>query len=285
MSYVIDNIDTSQLRQGMPVHSGEGRLLGPIEALDADSITVRGQRYELSSIERIESGGVYLTRQVGASADRGAAGRAGGETVEAEGDVRIQVHEERLDVQKRERDRGEVRVRRRVETEQQTVPVELTREEVRVQQVDTADRPATEAETADAFREGTIRVPLRGEEAVAHKETVVTGEVVIDKARTTEQQQVSGTVRRERVEVDEHYDQARAAYRRDLANRPGAPTLEEAEPHFRTGYAAAVDQRHAGKAFEEVEPDLRQAAGAADEDAWERIKREVREGFTRARER
>ena len=92
-------------------------------------------------------------------------------------------------------------------------------------------------------------------------------------------------MRRERVEVDEHYDQARAAYQRDLATRPDAPTPEEAEPLFRTGYAAARDERYAGKAFEEVEPDLRAGAGAADEGTWERLKREVREGFDRARER
>jgi hypothetical protein len=92
-------------------------------------------------------------------------------------------------------------------------------------------------------------------------------------------------VRRERVEVDEDYDRARAAYQERLAVRPGAPELEEAEPHFRTGYAAAVDARHAGKTFEEVEPELRDRAGAADESTWERIKREVREGFAGARER
>ena len=193
--------------------------------------------------------------------------------------------EERLEVGKREVERGEVQVRTTVEREQQTVPVELTREEVRVEQRDVQDRPASEADLQGAFQEGTIRVPVRGEEAVARKETVVTGEVVIDKTRTTETEQVTDTVRRERVEVDEHYDQARAAYQQQLATRPGAPKPEEAEPYFRTGYAAAIDERYAGKTFEEVEPELRQRAGAADESTWEKIKREVREGFTGARER
>jgi uncharacterized protein (TIGR02271 family) len=282
---VRNTIDPKQLRRGMPVQSGENQTLGTIEATDADSITVKGQRYELSSVERIEGDRVYLTRQVGASADRGTTARPPDETVAADGDVRVPVREERLEVRTRERQTGEVRVNTTVVSEQQTVPVELTREEVRVEQTDTADRPATEAELAGAFQEGTVRVPVRGEEAIAHKETVVTGEVVIDKTRTTETERVTDTVRRERVEVDEHYDQARAAYQRDLAARPDAPTPEEAEPLFRTGYAAARDERYAGKAFEEVEPELRQTAGAADEGAWERLKREVREGFTRARER
>ena len=188
-------------------------------------------------------------------------------------------------MEKQARQTGEVRVNRTVTSEQQTVPVELTREEVHVEQRDVADRPATEAELAGAFQEGTLRVPVRGEEAVARKETVVTGEVVVDKTRTTETEQVTDTVRREHVEVDEDYDRARAAYQQDLAKRPGAPKLEEAEPLFRTGYGAAIDKRYAGKTFEEVEPELRRTAGAADESAWEQLKREVRAGFTGARER
>jgi uncharacterized protein (TIGR02271 family) len=280
-----NTIDPKQLRRGMPVQSGEGQTLGAIEAADADSITVKGQRYDLSSIERIAGDRVYLTRQVGASADRGATARPQDETVVPDGDIRVQVHEERLEVDTQERQTGEVRVNKTVTSEQQTVPVELMREEVHVEQVDIADRPATEADLAGAFEEGTIRVPVRGEEAVARKATVVTGEVVIDKTRTTETEQITDTVRREHVEVDEHYDQARAAYQQQLATRPGAPTPEEGEPYFRTGYAAAIDKRYAGKTFEEVEPELRRSAGAADEGAWERIKREVREGFTGARER
>jgi len=282
---VRNTIDPKQLRRGMPVQSGEGQTLGTIEATDADSITVEGQRYDLSAIERIAGDRVYLTRQVGASADRGATARPKDETVAPDGDLRVQVHEERLAVDTQERQTGEVRVNTTVTSEQQTVPVELMREEVHVERVDIAARPATEADLAGAFQEGTLRVPVRGEEAVARKETVVTGEVVIDKTRTTETEQISDTVRREHVEVDEDYDRARAAYQQQLATRPGAPKPEEAEPYFRTGYAAARDARYAGKTFEEVEPELRRSAGAADEGAWERIKREVREGFTGARER
>ena len=279
-----NKIDRTQLRRGMPVHSGEGRRLGAIEQTDTNSITVNGQQYEFSSIERIEGGEVYLTRQVGASpeAERVA---AKGTTREAEGEVRVPVREERLEVDKRQADLGEVRIKTTVESEQQTVPVELTREEVHVEQRDVENRPASEADLKDAFQEGTIRVPVRGEEAVARKEAVVTGEVVIDKTKTTRTEQVADTVRRERVEVDENYDRARAAYQQDLTRRPGAPKPEEAEPYFRTGYGAAIDKRYAGKSFDEVEPELRRSAGVADESAWERIKREVRAGFDRARER
>jgi len=277
--------DAKQLREGMQVFSGEGRPLGTIEQTDADSITVKGQQYEFTSIERIEGNRVYLTRQVGATTDSGRV-EARGNVQEAEGTIRVPVREERLEVEKRQAELGEVQVRKTVTSEQQTVPVELMREEVHVEQRDVADRRATEGDLKGAFEEGTIRVPVRGEEAVAHKETVVTGEVVIDKSRTTDTEQISDTIRREQVQVDENYDKARTAYQQAYSKRQPAATrkFEEVEPHFRTGYGSAIDRRNAGKSFEEVEPQLRQSSGAGD-DAWEQIKREVREGFQHARER
>lgn len=114
----------------------------------------------------------------------------------------VPVAEEQLYVTKRQAEVGAVEVRKTVETEQVSVPVELRREEVRVQEVDVADRPLQAGE--DAFQGGTIRVPVRGEEAVVQKEAVITGEVVIDKEQTTERQQVSDTVRKEQVEVQEN---------------------------------------------------------------------------------
>src|SRR5262245_40144656 len=105
-------INRDRLREGMQVYSGEGRPLGPIERLDADSLTVKGQQYHFDSIERFEGDRVVLTRQVGASADRargaagataaGTAGAARGQVVEAdEAQVRVPVREERLEVEKR----------------------------------------------------------------------------------------------------------------------------------------------------------------------------------------
>jgi uncharacterized protein (TIGR02271 family) len=283
--------DRAQLREGLEVFSGEGQRLGRIERLDADSMTVSGQQYAFDAIERIEGDRVSLTRQVGASTDRG---RAAGTTaasrdqvVEAEGQVRVPVREERLEVEKRPTELGAVEVRKTVQSEQQTVPVELEREEVHVEQRDVAARPATEADLSNAFQEGTIRVPVRGEEAVARKEAVVTGEVVIDKTRTTETQQVTDTIRKERVDVDEDYERNRAAYQQAYAGRQQATgdlAYGEAEPHYRFGYGAGLEARRAGRSWEQSEADLRaryRAAGAGD-DAWERIKREVRAGFDRA---
>ena len=291
-----NTIDRAQLREGMGVFSGEGLHLGRIERLDADSLTADGQRYAFAAIDRIEGDRVFLTRQVGATtttdrgrAPAGTAGAAREQVVEAEGQVRVPVREERLEVEKRSAELGAVEIRTTVETEQQTVPVELEREEVHVEQRDIPARPATEADLQDAFEEGTVRVPVRGEEAVARKEAVVTGEVVIDKERTTETQQVTDTLRKERVEVDEGYERHRAAYEQAFAGRKDRPgyAYSEAEPAFRTGYGAGLEARQAGRSWEQAEADLRARSrrDTGGDDAWERLKREVREGFDRARGR
>jgi uncharacterized protein (TIGR02271 family) len=235
--------------------------------------------------------GSHAGRRGGSSSGvaAGAVGAARDQVVEAEGQVRVPVREERLEVETRPTELGAVEIRKTVESEQQTVPVELTREEVHVEQRDVPARPATEADRPGAFEEGTIRVPVRGEEAVARKEAVVTGEVVIDKTRTTETQQVTDTVRRERVEVDEDYERHRAAYERAFAGRKERPgyAYSEAEPAFRTGYGAGLEARTAGRSWEEAEADLRARyrRDTGGDDAWARLQREVREGFDRARGR
>ncbi|CAA9589555.1 MAG: hypothetical protein AVDCRST_MAG88-4602 [uncultured Thermomicrobiales bacterium] len=128
----------------------------------------------------------------------------------AEGEIHVPVAEERLSVAKQGVELGEVELRKTVTQEQVSVPVELMREEITVQQRDIADRPAQAGD--QIFQEGTISVPVRGEEAVVTKEAVVTGEVVIDKERLVEQQTVTDTVRKERVEVDEQtYQTGRGA--------------------------------------------------------------------------
>jgi uncharacterized protein (TIGR02271 family) len=119
-----------------------------------------------------------------------------------EGEIRVPEVEERLEVEKRPVETGEVQVHKTVEEEQQTVPVDLRQEEVHVERRDVAERPIGPGEAAQAFQEGTIRVPVRGEEAVVRKEAVVTGEVAVQKEQTTEREEIADTVRRERVEVD-----------------------------------------------------------------------------------
>ncbi|HET7771703.1 MAG TPA: YsnF/AvaK domain-containing protein [Chloroflexota bacterium] len=125
---------------------------------------------------------------------------------DAKGTIRVPEIEERLDVQKRDVQQGEVRVQKHVEERKETIPVTLEREEVHVERREVAERPIAPGEKVEAFKDETIRVPVRGEEAVVNKEAVVTGEVVVDKDRHTEREQVSDTVRKTHVEVDNTTD-------------------------------------------------------------------------------
>ena len=54
-----------------------------------------------------------------------------------------------------------------------------------------------------AFQEGTIAVPLRGEEVELQTRTRVSEEIEIDKEAVQRTEQVTGTVRREVVDVRE----------------------------------------------------------------------------------
>ena len=205
-----------------------------------------------------------------------------------EDEIRVPVAEERLNVGKREVELGEVEVRKTVETEEQTVPVTLTRDEVNVREVDTTDRPLRAGE--DAFEEGTIRVPVRGEEAVVAKETVVTGEVVIEKDAVAEERRITDTVRKQRVEVDEAYQQARSGFEQAHARTNTGRTFEQAEPHYRAGFTAAHDERYANRQFEDAEPELRRdyesnTTRTGGGDSWEHLRQEIREGWQRARNR
>jgi uncharacterized protein (TIGR02271 family) len=215
---------------------------------------------------------------------------------ETEGQIRVPVAEERLEVEKRQAELGAVEIHKTVESEQVSAPVELMREEVRVEEVDVKDRPLATADASTAFQETTIRVPVRGEEAVVRKEAVVTGEVVIDKERQTERQTVSDTVRRERVEIDRAFDEARSGFRQHFDQRRSSMgtqvdtrRYEDAEPNYRTGFTAAYDQRYAGRDFDEVEPNLRrdwESSGTRGSgDSWEHLREEIREGWNRARGR
>jgi len=123
--------------------------------------------------------------------------RAAGATGEA---VRVPVYEEDLAAVKRDVERGAVRIEKELVTEDRTVTVPVTEERVRVTRVD-ADDPG--AVGADAFEEGVIEVPVRGQEVEVAKTARKAGEVLVEKEAETRTERVGGTVRREEVRVDD----------------------------------------------------------------------------------
>jgi len=115
--------------------------------------------------------------------------------------VRVPVYEEDVTPVKRSVDRGKVRIEKEVVTENRTVDVPVTEERVRVTRV--ASDPNAPTDDAAAFEEGTIEVPVRGEEVDLEKTARRTGEVVVEKEPLRRTERVGDTVRREEVHVDD----------------------------------------------------------------------------------
>lgn len=219
--------------------------------------------------------------------------------------VAIPVKEEKLNVEKQETELGEVRLHKTVTEEEQRVPVDLRREEVRVERQEVAERPLRAGE--EAFTDTTIRVPIRGEEAVVNKEAVVTGEVVVSKEATTERREVSETLRKEQVDIDESYHAHRPEFEQHWQQRQSSfaggaqsgRTWADAEPNYQYGYSAANDPSYQGRDFDDAETDLRDkwgtspgtsrgvgtSGGPRTGDGWEQLREEIREGWNRARGR
>jgi len=121
---------------------------------------------------------------------------------ETEDEQRLKLREEQLRVQKQPVETGEARLRKDVVSEQQSMDVPVTHEEVYVERRSgsgqPSDTPIGESET--------YRVPVREEQVTASKQTVETGEVAIGKKQFQDSQRVSDTVRREEAHVERSGD-------------------------------------------------------------------------------
>jgi len=121
-------------------------------------------------------------------------------TTTTDNDIRMPVVEEELVAGKRMQEEGRVHIRKDVVSEQQTVSVPVTREEVHIERVAVT---GADVNPADAFQERDIEVPLMGEDVVVNKRAHVVEEVRLRKDQITENEQVSDTVRKERVIVED----------------------------------------------------------------------------------
>lgn len=145
-----------------------------------------------------DTGTGFGSRNTDTSSTDYAAANAGG-TDSANDDRSMTLHQEDLDVGKRQVEAGRVRLRKVVHTEHQEVPVELRREEVQIERV-----PATgSAEGESAFQEQEIEVPVTREEAVVGTKSRATEQVRVNKTTSTETENVGGDVRREDVQTDD----------------------------------------------------------------------------------
>ena len=110
----------------------------------------------------------------------------------------LERREERLEVDKQPIQTGEVRIRREVVPEQQSVDVPVTREEVDIS-TRSVDRPATEA----SFQDQEVAVPVFEDQVTTSKEARVVEELNVEKVARKETARVTDTVRREEFHIDE----------------------------------------------------------------------------------
>jgi len=141
--------------------------------------------------------------------------------VETGDDIRVPVLEEELVASKRREELGRVRIHKDVVSEQQTVSMPVTHEEVYVERVPLQGQYMGAA--ADAFTDKYIDITIMGEQLVASKRATVAEEVRVHKDVTMEQQDITDTVRRERVVVD-GVDQLQGADATTATNTAGYRT-------------------------------------------------------------
>lgn len=112
---------------------------------------------------------------------------------------KMQLRGERLKAYKKPGEGGEVRLRKEVVTEQQTLNVPVTHEEVVVERHPPAEGAVPVKEPLGEGEE--IRIPLREEQVQISKETVATGEVEVSKRKVQEQRQFTEPVRHEEASI------------------------------------------------------------------------------------
>src|SRR5215204_1269049 len=122
-----------------------------------------------------------------------------------EDDVRVRRSEEEIRVETREREAGEMRVRKRVHTERERLTVPKKRVDVSVERVpvEGAVPEGDETATAPQIGEEEIVVPVVEEDIVVEKRPVVKEEIRIRKRVVEEMEVVEEDVRREEVEIDD----------------------------------------------------------------------------------
>ena len=113
-------------------------------------------------------------------------------------ELRVQRTEEELAAGTREREAGEVRVRKNVRTDRESVAVPTRHEEVSVERVPLSGE-ASEAEIGH----DEVLVPVTEEEVVVSKRPVVKEEVRIRKDVVEDTQIVEEDVRREEIDVED----------------------------------------------------------------------------------
>lgn len=110
--------------------------------------------------------------------------------------------EEQLKVGTEKQEAGRARLRKYVVTEQQSVTVPVTREEVRIEREPITEANRGEAVSGPDISEEEHEVTLHEERPVVETEAVPVERVKLSKEQVTEQETVTGEVRKEQIDTD-----------------------------------------------------------------------------------
>lgn len=157
-------------------------------------------------------------------------------------DAEVTLSEERLNVGTEEREAGHVRLRKYVTTEEEQVTVPVQKEKLVVEREPVEGRSTGRIDDS-AHQDETIT--LREERPVVDKETVDVEKVRVGKETVTEQETVSGTVRKEHADIEGDTDA-------NVAGRSGkGDRVEDADRavagHDRDATDAATGDRFRGE--------------------------------------
>jgi len=151
---------------------------------------------------RMQEASTLLSQYGGYGASRGIDSTTRQTGVNTDEARRLQLREEQLQVYKQPVQTGEVGIRKEVVTEQQTLDVPVTHEEVYI------ERRAGSGQVSDTpIGEGeALRVPVSAEQVNVSKQTVETREVSAGKRAVQETRRVTDTVRHEEARIERQGD-------------------------------------------------------------------------------
>lgn len=205
-------------------------------------------------------------------------------------DYVLPVVEETLEVDKRQVERGRVRITNRVSSRDVEEQVGLRDETVRVQRR-AVNRQAI-ASDLDAFTEKVFEIVEIDEEAVVTKKAVVIEEVVISKDVVEKIETIHETLRRSDVEIE----QVKAAAVRSLEDHAGdlerfyaskmadlGMTFEQFMPVFQYGYSLAKIEQFQGKDWNAIAKFAREKWEERNPGSWERFAEAIRYAYDLAR--
>jgi hypothetical protein len=145
------------------------------------------------------------------------------------------------------------------------------------------DQPISTADST-AFKEQSIEMRERDEEAVVQKSARVVEEVVVGKEATQRQENISDTVRHTEVQIEQlggNDDYFRKDWQSNYSSLGGS--YDDYAPAYQYGSQMRADSRYKDRDWTDVESDLRSdwdtRYGSGASSTWEKMKAAVRRGW------